>query len=153
MIGFSLGGQAIGEMGLYLRRQGAQPVDECFGLDPAGGGFDGYPDDLRITKDDCRVVQVLHTNAGATKGGFLNALYGTTTTYYKSGNCDFWINCGHVQLGCERLDFEMLSEGVRTLLGELDDRKLIEWVETRICSHFRAPFVFLAAVSGACRYR
>lgn len=58
LVGFSLGGQIVGEAGLYTQVNGNVTIDECHGLDPAGPFYDGCHKDIRLDKSDCRLVQV-----------------------------------------------------------------------------------------------
>ncbi|KAI1282087.1 putative phospholipase A1 magnifin [Halotydeus destructor] len=142
-IGHSLGAQALGEMGKYVKSKG-QLVKKCIGSDPAGPGFDGGPDYIRLTKDDCELVQVVHSSA-------LEKMFATSPrlnqigTMFKSGHCDYWLNCGHHQPGCKQLDFSLpeilgfiakqIQTGGRMGLGGLS------------CSH-RRGIAFLAISSA-----
>jgi hypothetical protein len=58
LVGFSLGGQIVGEAGHYTQVHGNITIDECHGLDPAGPFYDGCDDTIRLDKTDCRIVQV-----------------------------------------------------------------------------------------------
>lgn len=99
LVGFSLGGQMVGEAGKYVRQHG-QLIDHCIGLDPAGPGFDDTPPDYRLSKDDCRLVQTLTSSAALVESHFMNVGLTMGGMKVKSGHCDFWINCGHIQRGC-----------------------------------------------------
>ncbi|KAI1303900.1 Pancreatic triacylglycerol lipase [Halotydeus destructor] len=60
--GFSLGGQAVGETARYVKRKGFK-LPHCIGLDPAGPAFDGGFPNIRLSRSDCDLVQVIHTSA------------------------------------------------------------------------------------------
>lgn len=144
LVGNSCGAQAVGEAGQFVKRQtkGATLISQCLGLDPAGPGFDGGPDVIRLTHDDCRVVQVVHSSAETepTSTGLFERKFGT---YYKSGNCDFWINCGKYQGdGCKDPTFNQV-------LGP-DGAVLSSTKENDFCSHHRAPLVFVSQVNRSC---
>ncbi|KAI1303899.1 putative phospholipase A1 magnifin [Halotydeus destructor] len=148
-IGHSLGAQALGEMGKYVKGKG-QLVKKCIGSDPAGPGFDGGPDDIRLIKEDCQLVQVVHSSA-LTKLFTMDASLSQIGTMFKSGHCDYWLNCGHQQPGCGQLDFSLpeivsyvakkLTSGGNMGLGELS------------CSH-RRSIAFLAVSSAQqCKFK
>lgn len=125
LVGLSLGGQIIGEAGRYAQLYSEEAtgkvskIKECHSLDPAGPGFDGC--DVRLTKDDCEVVQVIHTNARQRPVRLGDISLGTA---FKSGHCDYWINCGFEQ-GCEG----------------------------RSCSHVHSVKVYYSSINHLCDYK
>ncbi|KAJ7325234.1 hypothetical protein JRQ81_018254 [Phrynocephalus forsythii] len=63
------------------------------GLDPAGIGFEGFPDMVRLDPSDAEFVDVIHSNAGQFPNiglGMLNA----------TGDLDFYPNGGSIMVGC-----------------------------------------------------
>lgn len=150
IVGFSLGAQIAAEAGQYTQANGNIKIDECHGLDPAGPFYDGCDEDIRLDKSDCRLVQVIHTSAES------NPVIGAASlnfgTYYKSGHCDFWINCGHSQGPCVDIDFKDLVKSFARL-AVMSDGEMTSWVTQRICSHWRAPNVYLSAVRNDCKYQ
>ncbi|XP_028585975.2 pancreatic lipase-related protein 2-like [Podarcis muralis] len=96
LIGHSLGAHTAGEVGRRLRSIGRQfsGIGRITGLDPAGIGFEGFPDMVRLDPSDAQFVDVIHTNAGKfpTIGfGMFNA----------TGDLDFYPNGGRVMPGCD----------------------------------------------------
>lgn len=69
-VGFSLGAHVCGEAGAWLQRQGST-LDKCIGIDPAGPGFDGCGNDIRLDPSDCRVVTAIHTSQFVEMLGFV----------------------------------------------------------------------------------
>ncbi|XP_049790166.1 phospholipase A1-like [Schistocerca nitens] len=85
-VGHSLGAHICGMMSNHLSRR----MDKIIGLDPARPLLDRFGDAaFRLTRDDARVVQVVHTNAGA---------LGEAA---QTGHLDFCINGGAEQPGCK----------------------------------------------------
>ena len=142
-VGFSLGGQLVGEAAKYLTRRFGQKIGECHGLDPAGPFFDGCSEQLTLNKDDCQLTQVIHTSAADIPT--IEAAVIRFGTWKKSGHCDYWINCGYNQDPCVDLDFPGLLKGI-VRLGAVSDGELGNWVASHVCSHWRAPSVYAAAV-------
>ena len=90
LVGMSLGGQIISEAGRFTQENGnGSRIKECHALDPAGPNFDSCS--VRLTKSDCQVVQVIHTN------GQHSSIKFQLGSGVKSGHCDYWINCGFDQ--------------------------------------------------------
>ena len=56
-IGFSLGAQFVGALGLAMDKK----MTRITGLDPAGPEFFLYPPDQRLSEDDAELVDVIHT--------------------------------------------------------------------------------------------
>jgi hypothetical protein len=151
MIGFSLGAQMIAEAGLYTQTHGGVKIDECHGLDPAGPFYDGCDADIRLDKSDCRLVQVIHTSSESIPA--LGALVMSYGTYYKSGHCDFWINCGSNQGPCVDLDFMDLMKAAARI-AVMSDGEMQDWLFKRaMCSHWRAPLVYLSALRHECDFQ
>jgi pimeloyl-ACP methyl ester carboxylesterase len=93
LVGHSLGAHLAGFVGSDL----AGKLGRITGLDPAGPTFDSLDRQFRIDPSDARLVDILHTNAGAkifsVKSEFGSAL--------ASGHIDLWANDGHHQPGCK----------------------------------------------------
>lgn len=144
-VGFSLGGQMIGEVAGNLRRRFGQKLAQCHALDPAGPLFDGCSSDITLDKDDCQLTEVIHTSA--TDVATVGAAVGRYGTYKKSGNCDYWINCGYNQDPCLNTDVPHLLKGI-VRLGAASDDELTNWISARSsCSHWRAPLVYISALA------
>ena len=150
MIGFSLGAQIAAEAGLYTQVNGGVKIDECHGLDPAGPFYDGCDKDVRLDKDDCRLVQVIHSSAERVP--VVGTLAMSLGTIHKSGHCDFWINCGHRQGPCVDLDFlDFMKASGRLAL--MSDGEMQDWIFKRVmCSHWRSPLVYLSAIRQECKF-
>ena len=150
-VGFSLGAQMMGEAGRFVKNHN-QLINECLGLDPAGAGFDGGHEGIRLTKSDCRVVQVIHTGSSSTLSSVVGFLSLQLGTYHKCGHCDFWVNCGHGQPKCN-LDIDGLVHGLKDILTDHDISKLFTWLGSRVCSHTRAAEVAKSSLLGLCDYQ
>lgn len=91
IVGHSLGAHIAGFTGQDLGGK----VGRITGLDPAGPQFDNLEPKFRLDKTDAKLVDVLHTNSGASI--FAKARYGTALA---SGHIDFYANDGCHQPGC-----------------------------------------------------
>ncbi|XP_053611601.1 pancreatic lipase-related protein 2-like [Plodia interpunctella] len=85
LIGHSLGAHVVGIAG----REVGGKVARITGLDPAGPlwHFNSY----RITKEDAKYVEIIHTNAGFSSLGIV----------WDVGHVDFYPNGGYSQPGCD----------------------------------------------------
>lgn len=142
VVGHSLGAECTGEAGKFTKKRGVI-INECTGLDPSGAGFDGGSPEIRLTKDDCRVVQIIHSS-GEFVAWNLGVIPLRLGTPYKSGNCDFWVNCGHTQ-GIHCTDPRFGDFIRREITGDL--------IQQPLCEHYRSTQVYLSAVRGACNFR
>lgn len=124
-VGFSLGGHVCGEVGSWIKERG-QVLSRCIGIDPAGPGFDGCSNKVRLDKDDCGLVTSIHTSQFEGLGTLIsNEGLGTKE---KTGQCDFWANDGQDQPKCSSNIF------------------------TKSCSHARGLDYFLSQVSKKCNF-
>lgn len=140
LVGHSAGAHVIGEAGTFVKAKGKK-IRYCVGLDPAGPLFDGGSDDIRLTKDDCEVVVGVHSSAEDTplSAGVFNSKFGT---YYRIGQCDYWINCGRTQ-GPDCRD--------GTLAEVLNhDGTQAETKGDTMCSHHIAPLIYASQVNLEC---
>ncbi|KAJ7383384.1 hypothetical protein OS493_028466 [Desmophyllum pertusum] len=87
IVGFSLGAQAAGYAGSYLRAKGMK-LGRITGLDPASLFFTNRDATIRLDPGDAEYVDVIHTDAGG---------FGTSQ---KVGHIDFFPNGGSLQPGC-----------------------------------------------------
>lgn len=143
LVGFSLGGQIIGEAGKYTTNH-SKPIKECVGLDPAGPGFDGGSDRIRLTPEDCQLVQVIHSSAepAPTSMGIFSAQFGT---FSHSGSCDFWINCGRTQgMDCK-------NPTLGAMMNDVPSNQVNDSNESS-CQHYRATLVYAASVAKKCNF-
>ena len=144
VVGFSLGGQMVGEAAKYVTRKFGKKIAECHGLDPAGPFFDACSPEMTLNKDDCELTQVIHTSAADIPT--VEAPLMRFGTWKKSGHCDYWINCGYNQDPCPEVDFPGLIKSI-VRLGMLSDGELADWLTTRaFCSHGRSPQTYIAAL-------
>lgn len=107
MIGHSLGGQMAGLVGQYLEEG---EIEACICLDPAGPLFSATDENDRASPDDCKYVEVLHTNGG---------MLGFTTPI---GDSDFYPNGGKSQPGC---GIDLLGSCAHARAPELFQESLI----------------------------
>lgn len=92
-MGHSLGAHVSGFAAKRVYEKVNRKVAKIFGLDPAGPLFTKREDKDRLSRDDARVVVILHTDGG--KFGFKSSF----------GATDFYANTGSaVQPGCLDLD-------------------------------------------------
>lgn len=133
----------VGEAGKFTKKFG-KLIYECHGLDPAGPAFDGGSPDIRLSIGDCRVVQVVHSSSedAPTSTGVFDRKFGT---YHKSGNCDYWVNCGHDQgPDCrdDGFDDAVNSNG--------SNKKPIG--DNSFCAHHIAPLVYISSINNRCNF-
>ena len=65
IVGHSLGSHVSGHIGREILKSGLGKVGRITALDPAKPGFDGSNRPQRISKDDAKFVDVIHTNGGS----------------------------------------------------------------------------------------
>ena len=145
IVGHSAGGQVVGEAGRFVKERGSL-LRECIGLDPAGPCFDGGSPEIRLTRDDCRTVIVAHSSAESTPTsvGIFDRKFGT---FYKSGSCDYWVNCGKTQ-GKDCKDgkmYEVLSPDGSAYKDTSEDNS---W-----CAHHMAALMFVSQVNRTCSFQ
>lgn len=145
-VGFSLGGQMIAEVSKYLQSRFGQQMDECHGLDPAGPFFDGCDESMLLDRSHCKLVKVIHTSSGDVP--VIQTLAVRFGSYKKSGHCDYWVNCGHNQGPCTDVDFLGLVKATVRLGLNASDSEILDWTTRRLCSHWRSPYIYAAALKG-----
>lgn len=150
LIGLSLGGQTIGQVGLYVNqktRDGGKErkIAECHALDPAGPYYEGGPLEAILDKSDCKVVQVIHTAASrSTELSFPLAIAGNMLgTGSKSGHCDYWINCGFLQP-------ETCAEGLASAVGRLSLPSIPDNIVA--CGHTRSAVIYVNELYKKCNF-
>ena len=145
IVGHSCGAQVVGEAGRFVKERGSL-LRECIGLDPAGPCFDGGSPDIRLTKDDCRTVIVAHSSAESTPTsiGIFDRKFGT---YYKSGSCDYWVNCGKTQ-GEDCKDGKMYNVLAPDGAAYKDTSEDNSW-----CAHHMAALMYVNQVNRTCSYQ
>ena len=93
LIGHSLGAQMSGHIGRQTKKQTGQVLGRITGLDPANIFFEQVPAKM-ISKQDAKLVDIIHTNGG----DFLTGDYGIAQAI---GTVDFYPNGGEYMPGCE----------------------------------------------------
>jgi len=125
-IGFSLGAHACGFAGNTIT------LSRITGLDPAGPWFAKYDEAARLSPDDAKFVDVIHTD-----GTGFAAYYGMLQP---CGHVDFYPNGGNNQPGCWT---ELPGQGLDMETGDLPTT-----ISTLSCSHSRAYKFFLESFDG-----
>lgn len=98
IIGHSLGAHAAGVAGKYVKSKTGHKIGRITGLDVAGPFFE-FPRTLkadnhhRLTKDDAKTVECLHTDAGL--AGYISAI--GTIDFYANGGNFLQPNCTEIQ--------------------------------------------------------
>ena len=98
-----------------------------------GPFFNGCPDHVVTSREDCSLVQVMHTSAE--EYGSVSLLQKQFGSKRKAGHCDFWINCGFSQAPCAK-------PGLPLSLKQVD-------AQIR-CSHLRAHDVYVSQLVHQC---
>jgi len=101
-VGHSLGAHLMGFAGKC-----SQSFDRITGLDPAGPNFETELTPSRLTANDAKFVDVIHTD-GYSKPWTLQSMTAPTNHYgtlIPMGTVDFYPNWGHSQPGCETFSF------------------------------------------------
>jgi len=145
IVGHSAGGQVVGEAGRFVKEKGFL-IQECVGLDPAGPCFDGGSPDIRLSKNDCRSVIVAHSSAESTPSsmGVFDRKFGT---FYKSGTCDYWVNCGKTQ-GKECKDGKLYHVIGPDGSAYKDTSEDNSW-----CAHHMAALMYVLQVNKTCSFK
>lgn len=131
-VGFSLGAHVCGFAGQWLQTHTRMVLPSCIGIDPSGPGYEGCPNDLKLSIGDCRVISILHGSYFPTQG----LIYGTQE---KSGNCDFYVNYRQREPGCPTADPNDFIKSVQKI--SFDD--FVEGVKQVIaCDHLRTYELF-----------
>ena len=149
LVGQSMGAQVIGEAGRYVDLKGnGKPIERCIGLDPAQPAFDYGSKPRRLDRGDCKLVEVIHSNSGPNDVNTIDEFRLGTSN--KTGNCDYWINCGSDQ--GPNCGFGTFGDFIKDD-GSPDKEYLEKTNPQAFCSHTRAPKVLISAISGDCQYK
>lgn len=151
VVGFGLGAHAVGEAGRAAQHLYGYRIQECIGLEPTGEGFDSGSPYIRLNRDSCNLVQVVHTSAAYAADG-METKSGRWGTFWKSGHCDWWVNCGHQQAPCytTTLNEGLVRKGFPpTLLdGEAESVR-----SPQPCAHFQAHQIYTTFLAQECSFK
>lgn len=149
VVGFSFGGTALGETAKAAQELFGYKIKECIGLDIGNLGVDGGSPSLRLTRDSCQLVQVIHTSSAYAPDAIESQFTTFVGTYWKSGHCDWWINCGHEQPNCRfaTLNENLVVNGFNPVGSDGDTT-----FRPNFCYHFQSPQVWTAALAQRCQF-
>lgn len=136
-IGFSIGAHICGFAGQWLLGHRDQILPSCIGIDPSGPGYEGCPNDKKLSIGDCGVISILHGSYFPTQG----SIYGNQE---KSGNCDFYVNYKLREPGCPTTDSKDFINSISRL--SFDD--FVSGIKFQVaCDHLRTYELFNSLLS------
>lgn len=137
LIGHSLGAHICGYISKQLNN--FRKIDQITALDPAQPAFEGFPENVRLDKEDANFVDVLHTNTRPTIPllgfGYQDVL----------GHNDYYFNGGLIQPGCKTPSPDILKIKSLSDFLKITVETISEWVS---CSHGRSYKYYIESLEN-----
>ncbi|XP_016845667.1 pancreatic lipase-related protein 2 isoform X2 [Nasonia vitripennis] len=131
-IGYSLGAHVVGQAAERLRVEENLLIDRITALDPSEPCFEDANNPLRLSKNNAKFVDVIHTDGAR----YTNEAFGLLEPI---GHADFYVNGGVAnQPGCER----------KKRSGFLF-KATLHFLGNGLCSHARSVEVFIDSIVNA----
>lgn len=130
-------GHSLGAHISSYAAKGVPGVGQLTAFDPAQPGFEGSPNEVRLTKNDAKFVDVIHTNIRPVIP-FLG--FGLILP---TGHIDYYMNGGAIQPGCIAPPIHEVNLTSIADLGKISVDVISKWVA---CSHGKSYLYYTEAL-------